>query len=339
MRRWIGTSAAVIVIPLLAGCAGAGARTSAEADAENPMVLRLAHNLSDTHVTSAALVDFAAQVEEDSGGRITVDIFPNGQLGSETEVMEQLMAGVVDMTRVSSPGLATYNEGYHTFGLPYLFDDTEQYYRVMDSDGMRAFFDSTAEDGFVGLTYYTSGSRSFYTVNDPIRTPDDLQGMKIRVQDMRSQTDMINALGGTPVVMAFGDTYTALQTSIIDGAESNETVLTLSKHGEVAKVFSQDQHTMIPDMLVMGTSTWERLSPEDQELLVGAAVASTQEHKEAWAEETDAAVAEATEEMDVEFVTDVDIEAFQEATAPTVERYAEEFPGVADLLSTIEAEQ
>ncbi|NYE03071.1 tripartite ATP-independent transporter DctP family solute receptor [Kineosphaera limosa] len=230
------------------------------------MVLSLAHSLGDTHPTSKAIKEFAEQVQEDSGGRLTVEIFGSGVLGSETEVIEQVMAGVLDMTRVASPGLGSYEEGFLTFGLPYVFEDEEHFYAAMDSPQMREFFGSTQKAGFVGLTYYTSGARSFYTRGTPVRQPQDLNGLKIRVQDFRSQIELMEALGGTPVVMAFGDVYTALQTGIIDGAESNETALTNSNHGEVAKEFSYTRHTMIPDMLVISTDTWQRLTDADREV-------------------------------------------------------------------------
>ena len=147
------------------GCSQSGAGSSAAATPENPMVLTLAHGLSETHTVHIAMTEFADQVEEKTGGRIQVRILPNGQLGSENENMEQLMAGVISMTKVSAPGLATYNEAYHAFGLPYIFDDTENFYHVMDSAQMQDFFLSSEKDGFVTLTYYTSGARSFYTKN------------------------------------------------------------------------------------------------------------------------------------------------------------------------------
>ena len=137
----------------LTGCAQSGAKTSTEATAENPMVLTLAHGLSETHTVHIAMTEFADKVEERTNGRIQVRILPNGQLGSENENMEQLMAGVISMTKVSAPGLATYNESYHTFGLPYIFDDTEDFYHVMDSGQMQDFFLSSSDDGFVTLTY------------------------------------------------------------------------------------------------------------------------------------------------------------------------------------------
>jgi tripartite ATP-independent transporter DctP family solute receptor len=319
----------------LAGCANQGVGNSEDATEENPMILTLAHSLSEDHVTSVAVREFADDVYERSNGRLKIKIYPNGQLGSETEVLEQIMAGVGAMTRVGAPGLAMYNEGYHTFDLPFVFEDEDHYYRAMDSDAMREFFESSADDGFVALTYYTSGARSFYTRNKPIRTPEDLHGMKIRVQNMRSQTDMMRALGGTPVVIPFGDIYTSLESGIIDGAESNETALTQSNHGEVAKVFSVNEHTMIPDMLVISTKVWDRLTPEDQQILVDAAVESTEKHKVAWAEAIDQSIEDA-KAMGVEFVEDVDRDAFREATSSMVDDYAKEYPKVADVLDIIE---
>ena len=165
---------------LLAGCGAKSVSGSEEATAENPMVLTLSHGLSETHTVHIAMEEFAEKVEERTDGRIKVEIFPNAQLGSETESMEQLTAGVIAMTKVASPILATYEEGYNTFGLPYIFDDTEDFYHVMDSDEMHDFFLSTEDEGFVTLTYYTSGARSFYTKDKAIRTPEDLKGLKIR---------------------------------------------------------------------------------------------------------------------------------------------------------------
>ncbi|HJC10965.1 MAG TPA: TRAP transporter substrate-binding protein [Candidatus Blautia ornithocaccae] len=336
MKKFAAIALAATMALGLAGCGSSGsAQTSDTATAENPLVLTLAHGLSESHTVHIAMTEFAEKVEEGTNGRIKVEIYPNGQLGSENENMEQLMAGVISMTKISAPGLATYNEAYHTFGLPYIFDDTEDFYHKMDSQEMRDFFLSTEEDGFVTITYYTSGARSFYTKDTPIRTPDDLKGLKIRVQDMQSQTDMLEALGGTPVAMAYGDVYTSLQTGIIDGTENNETALTTGKHGEICKVFSMDQHAMIPDVLVMGADVWNRISPEDQQVILEAAYASTDSHKVAWDAAIEEAIQEAETQMGVTFIEDVDKEAFREATAGMIQEYCDRYPGVNDLLNTI----
>lgn len=328
-------TALLLAVISLTGCGQGSASDSEHATAENPLVLTLAHGLSEAHTVHIAMLEFAQQVEEQTQGRIQVKIFPNGQLGSENENMEQLMAGVIAMTKVSAPGLATYNESYHTFGLPYIFDSTEDFYHKMDSSQMQDFFLSSADDGFVTLTYYTSGARSFYTKDKAIRKPEDLKGLKIRVQDMKSQTDMMNALGGIPVAMSYGDVYTSLQTGIIDGTENNETALTTGKHGEVCKVFSTDQHAMIPDVMVMSAKIWETISPQDQQIILDAAHASTESHKIAWDAAINEAVEEASSQMNVEFVEDVDKEAFREATNGMIQEYCTEYPGVQELLNII----
>lgn len=334
-RRAILAAPLALALPL-AGCGGRSTElTSADASSTQPLVLRLAHNLNDQHPTSVAIHEFADAVSERSDGRIRVDMYANGQLGSEPAVLGQLTQGIVDITRVASPGLASHHAGYHTFGLPYIFDSEQQMHTVMDSQQMADFYRSTAERGFVGLTHYSSGARSVYTASAPVRTPEDLRGMKIRIQDMRSQTVLFDQLRAAPVVMGFGDTYTALQTGLIDGAESNETVLTTSGHGEVARCFSRTEHTRIPDLLLISSSAWGRMDAADQELVSSAAIDSSQSHRVAWGD----AIVTAEEEsraMGVEFIDDVDVEAFREATRPVVDQFADEFPETNELLDLIE---
>lgn len=336
MRRMLKVTCALALALSLGACSQQSATNSAEATAEHPMVLALAHNMSETHTVHQAIAEFASEVNERTNGRIQIKIFANGQLGSEVETMEQVMAGVIAMTKVSAPGLATYDDAYHTFGLPYIFNDTQDFYAVMDSDPMYEFFLSSHDKGFVTLTYYTSGARSFYTVDKPIRTPEDLHGLKIRVQDMKSQTEMVEVMGGTPVAMAYGDVFTSLQTGIIDGTENNETALTLGKHGEICKVFSKDEHAMIPDALLVSSKVWDTISPEDQQILIAAARKSTVDHQTMWDQSVADAIAEAENDMGVTFVYDVDKEAFRQATAGMVKQYAAEYPGVARLLALID---
>ena len=143
--------------------------------------------------------------------------------------------------------------------------------------------------------------------------------------------------GATPVAMSYGDVYTSLQTGIIDGTENNETALTTGKHGEICKVYSKDEHAMIPDVMVMSAKIWNTISPEDQQIILEAAQESTDSHKILWEEAINDAVEEAKNEMGVEFVEDVDKDAFREATKGMIEDYCERYPGVAELLDIIES--
>lgn len=335
-RHALAAAAAGLTSLALAGCGDASrSMTSDQASSSSPLTLSLANSLDPEHVTTKALKAFATDVEERSEGRLRISMFDSGQLGSEPQVLAQMRQGIVDLTRVSAPGLAAWNPGYHAFGLPYVFDSEEHYYAALDSAPMQQFFTSHEEAGLLGLTYFSSGARSFYTASTPVRTPQDAAGLKIRVQDMRTQVQMMSAFGASPVVMPLGDAYTALQTGLIDGAESNETVLDQTGHGEVAKVFSLTEHTRIPDLLVIGAPAWKRLTPADRSILTESAQAATQKHKKAWAESIETSYAAATD-MGVEFIKDIDRDAFREASRSVVETFAADYPEVADLLSIIE---
>ncbi len=154
---------------------------------------------------------------------------------------------------------------------------------------------------------------------------------------MKSQTDMMKALGGIPVAMSYGDVYTSLQTGIIDGTENNETALTTGKHGEICKVYSTDQHAMIPDVMVMSAKVWKTISPQDQNIILEAARESTESHKIAWDAAIDEAIREAESQMGVEFVNDVDKDAFRQATSGMIDDYCAQYPGVKELLDTIDS--
>lgn len=324
----------IVLSIFLIGCGNLQTDSNATSDDET-LEISIGHNMNEAHTVHQAMMSFVEKVEERTDGKIQFTVFPNGQLGTETEMLEQLQAGVLDMVKVASPGMANYYDAYHAFGLPFLFNDQEHFYRVMDSSEMDEFFRSTVDEGFATLTYYTSGQRSFYTVDQPVQTPDDLAGMNIRVQDMRSQTDMLSAMGGTPVAMGYGEVYTSLQTGMIDGTENNETALTEGQHGEVAKVYSYTEHAMIPDVLVMSAETWNQISEEDRSIIVEAAKESTDEHKTMWEEAVQEAIEVAENDMGVTFIIEVDKEAFREATAHIIDEYIEEYDYVNEVVNLV----
>jgi tripartite ATP-independent transporter DctP family solute receptor len=295
--------------------------------------LRLAHNLGEDHPVHLGLERFADLVEERSDGQITMELFPNGVLGDEVEVLEQVQAGGVDITKVSAASLENFSPQYAVFSLPYVFADEEHFFASMESDAVAELFDETADDGFVGLTWYDSGARSFYTADTPIMHPDDLQGLRIRVMDSQTQIEMMDALGGAPTPMPYGEIYTALQSGVVDGAESNPTALTTGKHGEVAKAFSFDEHARIPDIVVISSDLWDELTEDQRELLREAALESTEYQKEVWAEAVEEAIEEA-EEMGVEFHYP-DQEPFYEAVQSLHEQYRED-EKIAEMMDAFE---
>lgn len=344
MKRLLSVfTSGVLMAGLLAGCgSNATTKTADEGEKETAKVeertFKLAHNLSEDHPVHLALVDFSEKVEEESDGQMKVEIFANGVLGAEKEVLEQLQGGAVDMTKVSAAALESFAPEYAVFSLPYLFVSKDHYYQSMESDAVQELYMANKDKGFVGLTFYDSGARSFYTKDKVIKTPEDLKGLKIRVQDSPTAIKMVELLGGNPTPMAYGEVYTALQAGVIDGAESNETALTTGKHGEVAKEFSINEHTMIPDILVMSSKTWDSLSEEQQNILTEAGKSSTEYQKDIWNKAIDEAIKEAESNMGVTF-TEVDKKPFIEKVEPMLDEYSKKDEKIKKIMDAIKALQ
>lgn len=288
---------------------------------ENSVTLRLAHNQSETHPVHKSLVEFAKLVEEKTDGSINVQLYPNGQLGSEREVIELTQTGAIDVAKVSASALESFNDVYSLFSLPYLFDDREHYYSVMNSDIAQDIYQTTDKIGFIGLTFYDSGIRNFYTKNKAIMHPDDLKGLKIRVQPSATAIEMIKLMGGAPTPMSFGEVYTAMQQGVIDGSENNETALTDNNHGEVAKQYSYSEHSIVPDILIMNNDRLQELTEEQRKAISEAAKESNAFHKIVWDEAIQKAIRDA-KEMGVTFSTP-DKEPFQKAVQPLHKKFAE----------------
>lgn len=308
---------------LLIGLVGCGANSeNSNEDSGNEKVFKLAHNLSEDQVVHKALTDFADDIESETDGEIKIDIYPNGELGEEKEALGQIKNGSIEMTKVSAGTLESFNDIYKVFSIPYIFTDKDHYRNVMESDLMDDVYHSTEDDGFIGLSYIDSGARSFYTKDKPIKKPEDLEGMKIRTMDSTTATKMMDELGGTATPMGYEEIYTSLQQGVIDGAESNPTALTEGKHGEVVDHFVNNEHTMIPDILVINKDVWDSLTDEQQEIFKEVANKNREKSSEMWEKEIEKSIDEA-KEMGVEF-HDVDKEPFIESVQPIHDEYKED---------------
>lgn len=255
-------------------------------DRSSGVVLRLAHTLDTTHPVHAAMEYMAAELEKSSSGRMRIKIYPGGQLGSERETIELLQLGAVDMVKTSAAPLEGFMPGMAVFGIPYIFRSDEHFWNVLNGETGRALLDLGVDKKLRGLCYYDAGSRSFYTKGRPIRSPADLNGLKIRVQNSRTSIRMIDAMGGSATPLAFGELYTALDQGVVDGAENNAPSLLTSRHYEVCKFYSLDEHTMVPDIVLISTETWERLTGEQRGWLQSAADASVTFQRELWKRKT-----------------------------------------------------
>ena len=293
----------------------------------------LAHNLDELHPVHQGMLFFAKEVGVRTNNRYQVKVYANGQLGREREVIELLQLGAVSMTKVSSMSLESFVAHYSALNLPYIFRSKEHYFNVLDGEVGQKIHKLGVTKKFRGLTYYDSGARSFYT-NKPIMTPSDLEGLKIRVMGSQTAIEMMKLLGGSPTPMSYGEIYTALQQNVIDGAENNITALTLSRHGEVAKHYSLDEHIMAPDVLIISEKVWASLSNADQVIFKESAESSAKYQRDLWKKMTNVMKVNAQEKMNVKFYYP-EKDAFISKVLPLHEKVAQKDPLYAEIIEAI----
>ena len=221
-------------------------------------------------------------LEERTGGRIRIQVFHSRQLGDEKDSLEQTRFGVIDMTRVNTAPLNNMVPETLVAGLPFLFRDTAHMQRVMDGPIGEDIGKGTLPHGLVTLCYYDAGARSFYTRGKAARTPDDLRGMKIRVQQSDMWVAMMRAFGANATPLPYGEVYSALQTGVVDGAENNFPSYLTARHFEVAKQYAQTEHSLTPEIVAMSKRSFDRLSRADQDTLRQCAKDSVPHMRELW---------------------------------------------------------
>lgn len=297
--------------------------------------LRLGHGLAKGHPVDVSLEEFAKLVRERSKGDLDVKVFPAGQLGQQRELIEQMQNGALDLVHANASPLAAFEPSYGVYDMPFLFRDGDHFFKVVEGPVGEEILQASRPKAFVGLAYYDNGTRSFYA-RKPLPKPEDLKGLKIRVQPGPIATRMINLLGATATPLAWGEVYTALQAGVVDAAENNVTALTLARHGEVMKVYTRDEHTRVPDVVMIATATLDRLKPEQQELLRKAARDSATAHNARWKAELDKAEGEAVK-MGVTFV-EADKAAYRKVVQPMYDDL-KTTPALAALADRIQAVQ
>lgn len=319
-RSWI---VVLLIGSIIAGCGAA----------EDVVILKLGHTLDTNHSVHKGMVHMAERLDEISAGRMRIDIYPGGQLGSERETVELVQIGSLAMTKVSTSPLESFVPAMQVFSIPYVFRDREHFFRVLDSEIGKELLESTEVARLRGLGYYDAGSRSFYTIDKPVRTPADLDGLKIRVQKSQTSVRMIDALGGNATPISWGELYTALQQGVVDGAENNPPSFYLSRHYEISKYYALDEHTAVPDILLMNSRFWHDLTPEQQAWLQRAVDDSVIYQRRLWEEATNEAL-EAVKAAGVE-VSYPDKAPFRDAVQAMKDAYSG--TDVGDLLERIEA--
>ena len=285
-------------------------------------VLKLGHTQDTGHPVHLGMEHMKSRLEELSGGRVTIDIYPSSVLGNENQCIEQLQDGSLAMTKTSAAAIENFIPIMSVYSMPYLFRDADHYWTVLEGEIGKKLLESGESKFLRGLCYYDAGSRNFYTKDKPIKTPDDLKGMKIRVMNSRTAVEMVKAMGGSPTPISFGELYSALSQGIVDGAENNPPSFTSSKHSEVCKHFSLDGHTRVPDILMMSTKVWDNLDPQVQKWVAQAANDSTTFQRKLWEEKTQESLEEARQ-ADVT-IYEVNTAAFAAKVAPMFDAIEDE---------------
>jgi len=257
---------------------------SACGPADQGKVLKLAHGLDPSHPVHSAMVFMAERCKEISDGALSIEIYPSGQLGSEQQCVELLQIGSLAITKVSAAVMESFTEDFKVLGLPYVFRSKEHAFKVLDGEIGEELLLSTEPFWIRGLCFYDAGSRSFYTIDKPIHHPDDLQGLKIRVMKSMTAMEMVKAQGGSPTPISWGELYTALQSGVVDGAENNPPSFYTSHHYEVCKYYSLNEHTMVPDVLIVSQKVWQKLTDQEKRWLKQAAEDSVPVERKLWAE-------------------------------------------------------
>lgn len=302
------------------------------ASAADKVTLKLAHNLERSHVVHRAFEAMAKDVKTLSDGTMTIRIYPSSQMGNARETMELLQNGALDMTKGSASDLESFDNIYAIYNLPFLFRDQAHFNTVVFGDIGKEIMASTKERGFFALSAYVAGTRSFYA-KKPITKPDDLKGLKIRVQPSPTTIKMVELMGGSPTPVSFGEVYTAMQQGVVDGAENNVPSWVQTRHIEIAKVFSEDEHASIPDFLVIATKTWDALTPTQQQILATAASNSQVYQQKLW-DEIDAQTRAQAKAMGGEIIK-VDKVPFRAAVQPLFDDFKKD-PKQAALLAKFE---
>jgi len=248
------------------------------------VVLRLGETHVADYPTTKGNYEFARLVEERTGGRIKIEVYHSSQLGQEKAVIEGVQFGAIDFTRVSISPLSAFAPAFDALQMPYLYRGEEHMWKVLNGSIGEEFLASLEPANFVGLAWYDSGARNFYNSKKEIKSVADLKGMKIRVQESQLMMGLVSALGAVPTPMPFGEVYSALQTGVIDGAENNWPSYFSTSHYEVAKYFTLDGHTRVPEILIASKISMDKLSKEDREIIKQAAKDSMPHQIKLWKE-------------------------------------------------------
>lgn len=283
---------------------------------------------------SIAMESFLEEVSEKTDSRIKGKVFHGGVLGSQPDAIEQIRLGAIDFGEFSLGPMGQVIPETNVVSLPFIFKSIPQMYRVMDGEAGEKIAEGMAKKGIVAVGWYDAGARSFYNSIKPINTPDDVQGMKVRVMNNDLFVGMIDSMGGNATPMAFGEVFQSLKTGVVDGAENNPPSYESTNHYEVAKFYSLSEHLIIPECLCISKKTWDSWSAEDQKIVMAAGRASADLQRTLWqareAKSMDIVQAGGTTVNKI-----ADKAPFQAAMSPVYDKFLAANPDLTDLVNLI----
>ena len=269
---------------------------------------------------------FADLVEEKTDGRIKILIQHSGERGNESQVISQLKYGGVDFARLSISELTNEIKALNVLQLPYLYENSEHMWKILDGEIGDYFLDMVSEYDMVGLSWYDAGARNFYTKDRPIQKLEDFKGLKIRVQESNMMASMVEYLGGEPVKKPYSEVYSLLEKSEADGAENNWPSYESMQHYEVAGYYTLDEHVRIPELQFCSKHTWDKLSLEDRQIILECAKESSLYQRELWKEqETKSRELAVSAGAKVLHLSTAEKKKFRKAVEPLYERYCEDY--------------
>lgn len=271
-------------------------------------------------------------ISKKTGGKHTIKVYPGTALGGEKDTIEQTKIGALDLVRINVAPMNNICPETIVPTMPFLFTSKEQMRKVLDGPVGDEILKACEKQGFVGLAFYDSGSRSLYTVKKPVKSLADVKGMKIRVQQSDLWVSMLQAMGANPTPMPYGEVYTALKTGLVDGAENNWPSYDTAKHFEVAKYYAITEHSMAPEMLLMSKRIFDGLTPDEQKIFREAAKESVPYMRKLWDEKE--TKSRAVVEKGGAQVVEVDKKSFQDAMKPVYDKFIVD-PKMKDMVKRV----
>ncbi|RGY97723.1 TRAP transporter substrate-binding protein [Clostridium sp. AM58-1XD] len=319
----------ILFIIGLSGCASSSGLVPAAPGKGKKRIISIATVQPEDHPISIGLKAFQDYIQKELGEEFEIKIYFNGIMGDNGQALELLQMGTLDLVATSGSNLESFDDTYKIFGLPYLFEDEEHFRTCMkDDEFVTTIYDCTVRKGIQGVAWFANGVNNIYS-SKPIRTPDDIKGIKLRIQSSEANVKMAQQFGAAAVVMAYGEVYTAMQNHVIDAAMNPEMALISMKHGEVAKYYSRTEHQIFTDVMVANVDFMNSLDDQEKKVMEEGFRLCTDVEVKEWDRQIVDCIKEA-EAMGVEFI-EVDKTPFEELQKPVREELLKSYPQLQPL--------